>query len=86
MTEDNANYLVRQRQNFVNGTPSPDFGGGVGESEHVGRVKADEMQKLVGDEGCRAMGLQEWDSDTEGLGSGERVILDRANKILGFYD
>ncbi|RAR12876.1 duf1479-domain-containing protein [Stemphylium lycopersici] len=86
MTEDNANYLVRQRTNFINGTPSPDFGGGVGESEHVGRVKAEDMQQLVGDEGCQSMGLQEWDSDAAGLGPGERVILDRANKILGFYD
>jgi hypothetical protein len=44
------------------------------------------MHALVGDEGCQAMGLQEWDSDAAGLGPGERVILDRANKILGFYD
>jgi hypothetical protein len=86
MTEDNANYLVRQRENFVNGTSSPDFGGGVGESEHLGRIKAEDMQQLVGDEGCRAMGLKEWNSDAAGLGPGERVILDRVNKILGFYD
>ena len=86
MTEDNANYLVRQRENFVNGTPSPDFGGGIGESEHVGRVKAEEMHDLVGKEGCRAMGLEPWDSDAAGLIPGQRVILDRANKILGFYD
>ncbi|CBX97759.1 similar to DUF1479 domain protein [Plenodomus lingam JN3] len=86
MTEDNANYLVRQRENFVNGTPSPDFGGGVGESEHKGRVEAEDMMDLVGEEGCRAMGLVEWDSDAAGLTPGERVILDRANKILGFYD
>ncbi|KAF2820400.1 DUF1479-domain-containing protein [Ophiobolus disseminans] len=86
MTEDNANYLIRQRENFVNGTPSPDFGGGIGESEHVGRIKAEDLQQLVGDEGCRAMGLKEWDSAEQGLTPGQRVILDRANKILGFYD
>lgn len=86
MTEDNANYLVRQREHFVAGTPSPDFGGGVGERTHVGRVKAEDMTALVGDEGCRAMGLKEWDSDAAGLTPGQRVILDRANKILGFYD
>lgn len=86
MTEDNANYLVRQRENFVNGTPSPDFGGGVGESEHVGRIKAEDMHDLVGTEGCRAMGLEAWDSDAAGLIPGQRVILDRANKILGFYE
>jgi hypothetical protein len=86
MTEDNANYLLRQRENFVNGTPSPDFGGGVGESEHAGRTLAQDAEQLVGDEGCRAMGLKEWDSNVTGLTPGEKVILDRANKILGFYD
>jgi hypothetical protein len=86
MTEDNANYLVRQREKFVNGTPSPDFGGGVGESEHVGRIKAEDLPQLVDEDACRAMGLAEWDSNALGLTPGERVILDRANKILGFYD
>ncbi|RMZ67318.1 DUF1479 domain [Pyrenophora seminiperda CCB06] len=86
MTEDNANFLVRQRAHFIDGTPSPDFGGGVGESEHAGRVGIEEMETLVGEAGCRSMGLREWDSDAEGLGPGEKVILDRANKILGFYD
>ncbi|KAF2127993.1 DUF1479-domain-containing protein [Dothidotthia symphoricarpi CBS 119687] len=86
MTEDNANYLVRQRENFVNGTPSPDFGGGIGESEHVGSIRVEDMEQLVGDEGCRVMGLKEWDGDAAGLTPGERVILDRANTILGFYD
>ncbi|KAI8933703.1 hypothetical protein NX059_009421 [Plenodomus lindquistii] len=86
MTEDNANYLVRQRDAFVNGIPSPDFGGGVGESEHKGRITAEDMMELVGEDGCRAMGLKDWDSDAAGLTPGERAILDRANKILGFYD
>ncbi|KAF2798968.1 DUF1479-domain-containing protein [Melanomma pulvis-pyrius CBS 109.77] len=86
LTEDNAKYLARQRETFINGTPSPDFGGGVGESEHVGRIRVEDMEKLVSDEGSRAMGLKEWDSDAEGLTPGEREVLDRANKALGFYD
>ncbi|XPT02989.1 hypothetical protein M3J09_012092 [Ascochyta lentis] len=86
MTEDNANYLARQRETFVAGTPSPDFGGGIGESEHVGRIRAEDMQQLVDEDGCRAMGIQAWDSDAAGMIPGQRVILDRANKILGFYD
>ena len=84
LTEFNADYLVRQRDKFVKGFPSPDFGGGVGESEHVGRVRVEDMEGLVGEEGCRAMGLGQWDSDAEGLSLGEREVLDRANKILGF--
>lgn len=86
MTEDNANYLLRQREEFINGTPSPDFGGGVGEAEHVGRVLPEDMPQLVGEEACRAMGLAEWDSGERNLTPGEKVILDRANKILGFYE
>ncbi|KAL1612171.1 hypothetical protein SLS60_000395 [Paraconiothyrium brasiliense] len=86
LTEDNAKYLVRQRDNFIAGTPSPDFGGGVGESEHVGRVRVEDMEGLVGVDGCRSMGLAEWDSGEYGLGTGERVMLDRANKVMGFYD
>lgn len=84
MTEDNAEYLARQRAKFVAGTPSPDFGGGVGESEHVGRVKVEDMESLVGVEGCRAMGLVPWDADGKGLAPGERAVLNRANKALGF--
>jgi len=85
LTEDNAKYLVRQREKFVNGLPSPDFGGGVGESEHKGRVKAEELEELVDVEGRRAVGLEAWDADAEGLGAGEREVLDRANTVLGFY-
>lgn len=86
LTEENAVNLARQRQHFIDGTPSPDFGGGVGESEHEGRIRAEELEGLVGEEGARAMGLAEWDSDAEGLTAGEREVLDRANKVLGFYD
>ncbi|KAH8723210.1 hypothetical protein GQ44DRAFT_774262 [Phaeosphaeriaceae sp. PMI808] len=86
MTEDNANYLVRQRDSFAKGVPSPDFGGGVGESGHVGRVGAAELLGLLGREGLLAMGLEESDSRAVGLSTGQRVVLDRANKILGFYD
>lgn len=85
LTEPNAQFLARQRENFINGIPCPDFGGGVGESEHVGRVKVEEMETLVGDEGCRAAGLKEWDSEEPGLTPGEKEVLDRANKVLGFY-
>ncbi|KAL5381638.1 hypothetical protein DPSP01_007086 [Paraphaeosphaeria sporulosa] len=86
LTEDNAKYLNRQRSCFVDGTPSPDFGGGEGESKHVGRIGVDELENLVGEEGRRGMGLEMWDSSEEGLSMGERVVLDRANKVGGWYD
>lgn len=37
LTEANAKYLSRQREAFLEGIPGPDFPGGKGESEHVGR-------------------------------------------------
>jgi hypothetical protein len=86
MTEGNATYLARQRDNFVAGTPSPDFGGGEGETAHVGRGTVEDMARLVAEDGSRAMGITEWDADAAGLTPGQRVILDRANKILGFYE
>jgi hypothetical protein len=86
LTESNAQGLLRQRQTFIEGVPSPDFGGGVGESGHVGRAKVEDMEKLVGVDGCRAAGLAEWDSQEVGLTAGQREVLDRANKVLGFYN
>lgn len=86
LTEANAKGLLHQRDNFIAGTPSPDFGGGIGESEHAGRVRAEEMEALVGVEGCRAAGLMEWDSNEHGLSPGQKEVLDRANKVLGFYN
>jgi hypothetical protein len=85
LTEYNAKYLAGQRTTFLEGTPSPDFGGGVGESEHVGRVRVRDMEGLVSEEAIRAMGFKEWDSEAEGLTLGEKEALDRANKVLGFY-
>ena len=86
LTEDNARYLARQRTHFLAGSPSPDFGGGDGEAGFVGRVGLDEFERLVGAEGARGMGVAEWDSGEADLGTGERVVLDRANKVMGWYD
>lgn len=85
LTEDNVQYLRRQRETFLKGTPSPDFGGGEGESKHEERPKTRDLTKMIDQEGLRAMGLLEWDSTTKGLSRGQREILDRANKELGFY-
>jgi hypothetical protein len=86
LTEANAEYLVRQRETFVNGFPSPDFGGGEGESNHVGRITPETLDKVIGIEGQRAMGMAQWNSDEKDLIDGERTVLNRANKILGYYE
>lgn len=88
LTFDNAQYLVRQRDTFVKGTPSPDFGGGEGESEHVGRLGVDDLENvgsLRNADGLRSMGLEMWDAEAEGLTSGQRRVMNLANKELGFY-
>jgi Protein of unknown function (DUF1479) len=84
LTEDNARYLVRQREKFLNGTPSPDFGGGDGEMYHAGRPTAADLPALMDADGIRAMGLMEWDTAEPGLTKGEKEVLERANMELGF--
>ena len=86
LTEHNAQYLRRQRNTFLNGTPSPDFGGGEGESKHVGRPTVHDLPTMMDSDGLRAMGLMEWDSAAPGLSKGQREVMDRANKELGFIN
>lgn len=86
LTVANAEFVARQRECFLNGQPCPDFGGGKGEANHVGRPGVEDVMKAGSDEGVRACGLKEWDSSEPGLTPGEKEVMDRANKILGFYD
>ncbi|KOS18002.1 Uncharacterized protein ESCO_002841 [Escovopsis weberi] len=82
VTESNAEYLARQRQAFREGTPGPDFPGGVGESQHVGRVTEDMFRGWAGAEGRRAMGLERL-LVSSGAMTGQREVVERANMILG---
>ena len=86
LTETNADFVRRQRKCFLNGTPCPDFGGGKGESEHIGRAGIEDVEKVNPVEGMQAFGLKEWDSSASNLTAGQRAVMGRANKILGFYD
>ncbi|KAI4735202.1 DUF1479-domain-containing protein [Aureobasidium sp. EXF-12298] len=88
LTIHNAEFLVRQRQAFLEGLPCPDFGGGVGETSHIGRPGVEDVEAASQgkDAGMVAFGLQEWDSSAAGLSNAQRELFDRANKILGFYD
>ncbi|QDS70734.1 hypothetical protein FKW77_002998 [Venturia effusa] len=88
LTFDNARYLVGQRDTFLQGTPSPDFGGGEGESKHVGRITVDDLDNvgsLRNADGLRSMGLEMWDAEADGLTGGQRRVMNLANKELGFY-
>ncbi|KAK5109946.1 hypothetical protein LTR62_006435 [Meristemomyces frigidus] len=85
LTVQNASFVARQRHAFLQGLPSPDFGGGIGESQHVGRPSAKDVELVDPEDGSRAFGLKAWESEAAGLTAGQREVMDRANKIWGFY-
>ncbi|KAK0649543.1 hypothetical protein B0T16DRAFT_428277 [Cercophora newfieldiana] len=82
-TEASATYVARQRDAFLQGTPAPDFPGGRGEADHVGRPTPEHVMNYGNPVGFQSMGLdalQIVDGDTRG---GERAVK-QANKVLGF--
>lgn len=76
--------LHRSSAHKVTGIPSPDFPGGKGESVHVGIANAVDISRFGGSEALRAMGLEQWNSEEHGRTAGEKEVMRRANKILGF--
>lgn len=85
LTASNAAFSARQREAFLNGFPCPDFGGGIGESEHIGRPGVEDVRKVNPVEGMRAFGLLRWDSSEPGLSRGQKEVMETANKTLGFH-
>lgn len=85
LSETNATHAVRQRAALVAGVPGPDFPGGAGESAHVGRESVEQLMQGLSEDALRAYGLMAWDTNVSDLSKGQRTMLDRANKLLGFY-
>ncbi|KAI0912771.1 hypothetical protein F4823DRAFT_580332 [Ustulina deusta] len=83
VTEKNAQYLVRQRKAFLDGTPGPDFPGGEGESRHVNRPAVSYLQTYANSDGLRAFGFERLVA-AEPDGPGARRAIKKANEILGF--
>jgi hypothetical protein len=82
-TEESAKYVARQREAFLDGTPAPDFPGGVGESKHVGRPTEEYVRRCATSVGLQSVGLDMLvPADGESEGSAE--ALRRANSVLGF--
>jgi len=81
-TESNVEYLARQREEFLNGSPAPDFPGGIGESGHIGRGSL-ELLAQRGEEALRSMGLAKLKVGKR-EGSGAEEVIKKGNKILGF--
>jgi len=83
-TELNAEYIARQRDTFLAGYPAPDFPGGKGESEHVGRPNAEYIAEKAKDQGLRSMGLSKLSKMDWEQTSGAAEAIRRANQLLGF--
>ncbi|KAF8181820.1 hypothetical protein BJ912DRAFT_906656 [Pholiota molesta] len=77
LTVHNASYLRDQRINFLAGLPPPDFPGGEGESQFIGRGSVADINT---DEGRRLYGLEAFAADqTKGLGAG---FVEKVNQVL----
>lgn len=84
VTEANVEYLRRQRSDFLEGVPPPDFPGGKGESQHIGRSTLKDLQSYTNDQGMRAFGFGRFNTEEANLNHGQRHVLNKANEILGF--
>ncbi|KAL9712131.1 hypothetical protein Ac2012v2_005208 [Leucoagaricus gongylophorus] len=79
LTLNNAYYLRDQHSNFVAGLPAPDFPGGEGESQCIGRGSAKDVKSV---EGKRALGFERFETSPLAPQS-EKDFLDNINRILG---
>lgn len=48
LTPQNVDYIRDQGRSFMEGKPAPDFPGGVGESQFVGRGKVEDIESIEG--------------------------------------
>ncbi|KAL2255033.1 hypothetical protein VTK26DRAFT_4283 [Humicola hyalothermophila] len=82
-TEASAQYVARQRDAFLKGTPGPDFPGGEGESRHIGRATEEYMRKYCDPLAVQAMGLEKLTAAKDDTPGGKEAV-ERANAVLGF--
>lgn len=83
VTEFNAHYVLRMRDAWRIGTPGPDFPGGKGESEHVDRPLESFLRKVADVDGLASVGLEPLREPVD-ASNGEKEVVRRANKLLGF--
>lgn len=82
-TEASARYVALQRAAFIKGTPAPDFPGGNGESEHIGRPTEEYVKRILSSSGRQILGLERLEA-VEGDSPGGKEAIKRANAVLGF--
>ncbi|KZT69680.1 DUF1479-domain-containing protein [Daedalea quercina L-15889] len=78
LTMQNALYLRDQRDTFTRGVPSPDFPGGEGESQFVGRVTVNDVK---GEKARRMFGLAPFNTPAD-ASPAEKILVEAANSIL----
>ncbi len=83
-TNTNAEYVARQRSEFLEGFPAPDFPGGEGESEHRGRPGAKYLTRNAGSRGLKSMDLSELELMEGKTSPGAAEVIKEANKVFGF--
>lgn len=82
VTEKNAEYLLRQKKAFIDGTPGPDFPGGQGESQHINRPSVSYLRAHSNSKGLRAFGFEKL-APVESDSPGAKKVMEKANHILG---
>lgn len=75
--------MAMQRAAFIEGTPAPDFPGGIGEKEHVGRPTKDDVEKSLPLPALQTLGLEKLEVQ-ERESAGARAAIESANRALGF--
>ncbi|KAI0186423.1 hypothetical protein EV127DRAFT_463294 [Xylaria flabelliformis] len=83
VTEQNVQYLMRQRKTFLDGTPAPDYPGGQGESQHVNRPTESYLRAHADSYGLRAFGFEKIPT-AESDSHMSKEVIRKANEILGF--
>lgn len=71
------------REAWKTGTPGPDFPGGKGESEHIDRPDEKFVRSVTNADGLASVGLEPLAEANHGS-EGEREVVRRVNRILGF--
>lgn len=71
------------RKAWKQGTPGPDFPGGMGESEHIDRPDEEFLRSVTNADGLASVGLEPL-ADAKHGSEGEKEVVRRVNRILGF--
>jgi hypothetical protein len=78
LTKANFDYILSQRDCFLEGIPPQDFPGGEGESNHIGRGQPTDIISTIG---RRSMGLEKFEIQ-DGMPEAEKRLIEACNAQL----